>query len=195
MQAAGADPSRCNSNEEFLEVVEEFKLLGVIITSNLKWNKNITQKGFQRLMMLRRLKQLGASQTELKDIYEKQVRSILEFAAVVWHPGLTKKNTAQIERVQKSAFAIILGQNYISYENALCILNMETLSNRREALSLKLAKKAMEHPHHSTWFEAHGETVNTRAVKMALKTAITRTERLKNSPIPYLTSLLNKPLQ
>ena len=81
-------------------------------------------------MMLRRLKQLGASQTELKDIYEKQVRSILEFAAVVWHPGLTKKNTAQIERVQKSAFAIILGQNYTSYENALCILNMETLSNR-----------------------------------------------------------------
>ena len=87
--------------------------------------KHITQKGFQRLWMLRRLKQLGESQTELKDVYEKQVRSVLEFAAVVWHPGLTKENTAQIESVQKSALAIILGQNYISYENSLCILNME----------------------------------------------------------------------
>ena len=63
-------------NGEILEVDEEFKLLGVIMTSDLKWNKNtkhITQKGFQRLWMLRRLKQLGVSQTELKDIYEKQV--------------------------------------------------------------------------------------------------------------------------
>ena len=65
--------------------------------------------------MIRRLKQLGASETVLKDVYEKQVRSILEFSAAVWHPELTKENAAQIERVQKRAFAIILGQNYIQY--------------------------------------------------------------------------------
>ena len=47
---------------------------------------------------------------------------------------------------KKSAFAIILGQNYISYENSLCILNMETLSNRREALALKLLIKAWNTP-------------------------------------------------
>ena len=27
-------------------------------------------------------------------------------------------------------------------------------------------KKAMEHPHPSTWFEAQGETVDTRSVKV-----------------------------
>ena len=183
---------------EALEVVEEFKLLGVIMTSDLKWNmntKHITQKGYQRLWMIRRLKQLGASETELKDVYEKQVRSILEFSPVVWHPGLTKENAAQIERVQKSAFAIILGQNYISYENSLLKLNMKTLSSRRETLSLKFAKKAMEHPRHSTWFETQTDTVNTRSVKLTFKPAITRTERLRKSPIPYMTSLLNNNVQ
>ena len=100
-------PETKTDNVEIFEVVEEFKLIGVIITSNLKWNmntKHITQKLFQILWMLRRLKQLGASQTEFKE-----VRIILEFAAVVWHPGRTKEKTAQIKSVQKSAFAIILG--------------------------------------------------------------------------------------
>ena len=49
---------------ELAEVVEEFKLLGVFITSDLKWHKNtkyITTKGFHRLWMLRRIKHLGAS--------------------------------------------------------------------------------------------------------------------------------------
>ena len=49
---------------ELAEVVEEFKLLYVFITSDLKWHKNtkyITTKGFHRLWMLRRIKHLGAS--------------------------------------------------------------------------------------------------------------------------------------
>ena len=124
----------------------------------------------------------------LKDVYEKQVRSILEFSAAVWHPELTKENAAQIERVQKSAFAIILGQNY---ENSLLMLNMKTLSSRRETLSLKFAKKAMEHPRHSAWFETQTDIVNTRSVKLPFKPVITRTDGLKKSPIPYMTSLLN----
>jgi hypothetical protein len=179
---------------EFVEVVENFKLLGVILTSDLKWHmntKHITTKGFQRLWMLRRLKQLGASQSELMDVYVKQVRSILEFAAVVWNSGLTKENIAQIERVQKSAFSIILGQNYNSYDSALQALNMETLSSRREALSIKFAKKAAQHPRHSTWFEPQPQASNTRSVKLQYKPVYYRTERFKNSPVPYLTSLLN----
>ena len=48
-----------------LEVVEEMKLLSVVITSNLSWNANtdhITAKASGRLWLLRRLKNLGASQ-------------------------------------------------------------------------------------------------------------------------------------
>ena len=98
-----------------LEVVKKMKLLGVIISSDLRWDENtdhITKKAFSRLWLLRRLKKLGASQQALLDIYAKNVRSVLEYAAVVWHSSLTSKNTIQIERVQKAAFAIILGKQY-----------------------------------------------------------------------------------
>ena len=90
-----------------LEVVEKFKLLGVKIQSDLKWNDNtdyICQKGYARLWMLRRLKGLGATELELLDVYEKQVRSVLELAVPVWQPALTQGQSKQIERVQRSAF-------------------------------------------------------------------------------------------
>ena len=41
--------------------------------------------------MLRRLKNLGAKEEELLDVYTKQIRSVLEMAVPVWEPGLTKK--------------------------------------------------------------------------------------------------------
>ena len=57
---------------EQVELVEEMKLLGVIISSDLKWNLNtqyITKRGYSKLWMLRRLKSHGVNQNELVDIY------------------------------------------------------------------------------------------------------------------------------
>ena len=47
-----------------LEMVKELKLLGVIVTSDLKWHRNtenITKKAYKRLWILKRLKPMGAS--------------------------------------------------------------------------------------------------------------------------------------
>ena len=74
-------------DNETIDLVEEIKLLGVKITSDMKWNENteyITKKAFSRLWMIRRLKLIGANQEELLDVYVKQIRSVLEYAAVVW---------------------------------------------------------------------------------------------------------------
>ena len=71
-------------NGEEINLVEEMKILGVVITSDLKFNKNtdyIVKKAFKRIWILRRLKNLGATQSQLLDIYIKQVRSVLEMAA------------------------------------------------------------------------------------------------------------------
>ena len=112
-----------------LEVVESFKLLGVHIRSDLKWHENtayICQRGYERLWLLRRLKGLGATEIELLDVYDKQVRSMLELAVPVWQPALTQQESKQIERVQKAAFHIILGTNYENYENAIDMINLTT---------------------------------------------------------------------
>ena len=66
-----------------LEVVEKLKILGVIIQSDLKWKLNteyIVRKANSRLWVLRRLKNLGASINDLIDVYQKQVRSVMELA-------------------------------------------------------------------------------------------------------------------
>ena len=187
--------------DETIEVVEQLKLLGVQVTSDLKWSTYITlhyityitKRGYNKLWVIRRLKSSGANTKELCDIYCKHVRSILEYAAVVWHSALTVQNSLDIERVQKSAVAIILGNDYISYENALQTLKLEKLSTRRSSLCLKFAKKAFRSEKFSSWFVPDQNTHNTRRKVNTAKNAQARTQRFKNLTIPYMTRILNNP--
>ena len=170
------------------------QLLGVVITSDLKWDENtdfITSKAFRRLWLLRRLKKLGASKKALLDIYTKNVRSVLEYASVVWCSSITRKNMAQIERVQKAVFAIILDKQYVSYEEACSVLNMEMLSERRKKLARQFAIKASKHPIHKDWFAQNDDVTITRQTKLKFRPPQGRTERFLSSAIPYLTNLLN----
>ena len=77
----------------------------------------------------------------MKKIYILFIRSLLEQSATVWHSSLTQDNSDDLERVQKSAFKIILNQRYKDYSNALKILDMNTLKERREPLCLSFAMK------------------------------------------------------
>ena len=179
---------------ETIDLVEEMKLLGVQITSDLKWETNtnyITKKAYTRLWIIRRLKTLGCNKKELLDVYIKQIRSVLEFAAVVWHPGLTSKNINDIERVQKACLAIILGKNYTSYPNALEQTGLEKLNSRRDSLSLNFARKSIKNPKFKNWFVEDVKTTNTRRMKKNVKEVQTRTKRFRKSAIPYMTTLLN----
>ena len=78
------------------------------------------------------------------------VRSILEKSAVVWHSGLTDEERCNIERVQKSAFKLILRDKYIDYESSLKVLDMESLDERRKTLCLNFALKCTKHEIHLT---------------------------------------------
>ena len=92
-------------------MVSDVKVVGVIIDRNLSWQKNsdfICQKATQKLWIIRRLKKYRLDTLTLLDVYTKEIRSILEHAVPVWHSGLTKKQSANIEKVQKTALKIIL---------------------------------------------------------------------------------------
>ena len=47
-------------------------------------------KAYKKLWIMRRLKKLGANEEELKDIYIKQVRSVLELAVPAWQGAITQ---------------------------------------------------------------------------------------------------------
>ena len=65
----------------------------------------------------------------MKQIYTTFIRSVLETSCSVWQKILTRENEIDLERKQKSAFRVILGDKYISFENALYALDMEILKN------------------------------------------------------------------
>ena len=58
----------------------------------------------------------------------------------------------------------------------------------------RFALKAYRNPKFTTWFSPTNSEVDTRSEKLPLKEIRTITKRFKNSPIPYLTNLLNKHL-
>ena len=176
-----------------LELVEEMRVLGVIMQSNMKWTANtehIVTKAFKKLWVVRRLKGLGAQTEELVDIYVKQVRSILELAVPAWHGAITQGEREDIERVQKGALHVILGAKYESYSKALKLVNLEDLESRRNKLCSKFAKKAEKHVKHHKWFKPKPK-ICTRQKQVKYCKIVARTGRLKNSPISFLTNLLN----
>ena len=178
-----------------LELAEEMKILGIVVRADMKWSSNtkhIVEKGYTRLWMLRRLKNHGAGPEDLKDVYIKQVRSVLELAVPAWHPGLTLSDSLDIERVQKAALHIILGKSYKSYSSALKTVQLDSLADRREVLCLNFSKKAAKHEKHSSWFKLNKKNKVTRQPKTKFCPVVARTRRFQDSPISYLTELLNK---
>ena len=176
---------RCSIGEdEALEVVEEIRLLGVMVTSDLKWNAHcdyICQKAFARMWMLRRLKPLGATTEDLLQIYITQIRSILEFAVPAWNSGLTKALINQLERVQKCALAIILDKDYITYSNAIKKLQIKTLAERRRELCMSFALQSQKSDKYSNWFcENESLGLTTRSEKPAFKPVQARLRGLRN---------------
>ena len=96
--------------------------------------------------------------------------------------------------MQKSFYRIALGNDYLNYADALAQIGLDTLETRRTQLCLSFAKISAKHPRHSYWFAQRNDQnrPNTRSVKMNYSEPICRLERFRNSPIPYLTRLLNE---
>ena len=74
------------------------------------------------------------------------IRSVIENSTMVWHSSLTNCQNLEIDRVQKVALRIILKNDYISYENALKITSLPTLSDRQLHLCKTFAKKCTRNP-------------------------------------------------
>ena len=118
-----------------IQQVNSTRLLGVTLSEDLKWQSHIdeiTTKASQRLYFIIFLKRAGVDPHHLINIYTSFVRSILEYACQVWHTSFTKKQTRQIEYIQKRAMRFIFQDK--SYTEAITAANLPTLSDRREKL-------------------------------------------------------------
>ena len=184
--------SNLSLNDKNIEVVDHTKLLGTIITSDLKWNKNtddIVKRSYARMQILHKLSQYNPDKKDMLHIYKLYIRSLLEQSCQVWHSALTEQNIEDLERVQKSAMKILEPQ--MRYEEVLEKYNLENLSDRRDNLCLKFAKKCIEDPKTTHMFPRN-PTNTGRRIKEKFHVKFARTERLKKSSIPYMQKLLNQ---
>ena len=126
----------------------------------------------------------------LLGLYQKHVISIVEYAAPVWNSGLTNSDKNEIERVQKTALSVIFYQK--SYTKKLEMANLDRLGARRDGICQKFAIKTAKNPKFENWFKHKQNPKNTRQKNQKYDDPKFRCERFRNSPIPFLTRLLNK---
>ncbi|CAH1246075.1 Hypp7649 [Branchiostoma lanceolatum] len=179
-----------------LEVVQAARILGVILQYNLKWTDHVTMivgKGCKRLYVLRTLKKHGLDTSDLILIYIGFVRPVLEYACVIWHPGLTRDLSTKIERVQKRSLRAILGSEYVCYQSALDSTGLSRLDARRDELCLKFARSLIGSDRYRAWLPPRRADVHKRTLRNSTKLAQfkCRTQRMANSTLPYCVRLLN----
>ena len=189
--------SRLYINGSLMETVHETTLLGVVITDNLTWHENtklLVKRAYRRTIILTKLFEFNVPQSDLINIYILFIRSVLEQSCVVWNSSITKEEVTDLERVQKTCLRIILKHRYTNYDEALKIVNLETLSDRRDTLCLKFAQKCLKNENTRHMFPLHSSSHNmAKNIRHHEKYHVqhANTERLQKSSIPYMQRLLN----
>ena len=131
-------------NRENLEVVEETRLLGLVLTSDLKWyanTKSVYARAISKMWLLRRMKVLKLDPHIIFDYYLKEIRVLAEQGVAIWNSGLTKGQDSDLEKIQKVALRIILADDYKSYDLACSYFGVKRLTERRLELCTNFAMK------------------------------------------------------
>ena len=166
-----------------VEQVPSFKLLGVHVSEDLTWTVHIdwlVKRANRRLFALRQLRKCGVPPKDIVAIYCALVRSILEYASVVF-ADLPKYLDNALEDVQKRALSIIWPD--LPYEHTLEKAAIQTLSARRAGACERFICKIR--PGHPLYPHIH-ERVLHSTTQMCLRSGksshrtLVRTERFKN---------------
>ena len=86
------------------------KLLGIYVSSDLKWGPHVDKihaKAFKRLYFLTCLKRADVEENELLDYYRSVIRSVVEYACPAWSTGINKGQSDSLEQIQKRAIYIL----------------------------------------------------------------------------------------
>ena len=136
-------------NNTNIEVVPSAKLPGVMISNDLKWNVHsemICKKVAARHYFLRQLKHTKVPVNNLLSFYTTCIRPVVEYALHV-QSFIPQYLSNQLERLQKRALRII-GTNDLSYRQALEVLNIPTLYDRREAIGNLMLQEISNNNNH-----------------------------------------------
>jgi hypothetical protein len=175
-----------NIDGKQIEKVRTSRLLGLTINDRLNWSDHIQglcKKAAQRMYFLILLKRAGIPTDDIAQVYMSTIRSLLEYACVIWHPGLTQKESNMLEDIQKRAMRIIYPQH--SYTEALNEGSLELLSVRRNNQCQNFFHD-IQKPDHALYHHLPPERpIRNLRAQRRYEPPRARTNRLKKSPINY----------
>ena len=123
---------RVDDNETLITVCEEEKDLGVTFDRLLSFDihiKNCVNKANQMVGLVKRTFSYLDKET-FGLLYKALVRPHLEYANVIWFPGLKRQSVA-IEKVQRRATKLLSECKSMSYKERLSYLGLHSLYGRR----------------------------------------------------------------
>ena len=97
-----------------------------------------------------------------------------------------------LEKIQKAALKVILGEEYFSYTSACEHFDLIPLSERRLDLCTNYALKLYASDRSSEFFQHATKDIPTRGDQDPLLENLCRTTRCYNAPHNYLTRLVNQ---
>lgn len=138
---------RYSINNQFLVRVASTRDLGILMDDKLSFNlhiDNIVQRAFRNLGFINRISKPFKETLTLKMLYFSLIRSLLEFATIIWSPQY-KIHVTRIEKVQMKFVKLLNFRNShtMSYDHSLKHYNMLSLNNRRILLDMSFLHKLL----------------------------------------------------
>ena len=169
--------------------VDTCKLLGMHIQSNLKWDTHITEimtKAARRMYFLSCLRRAGVKADKLRLYYIACIRSLIEYGSVIYHPGLTKKQSADLESLQRRAMHII--NDHDAPNNTVV-----KLIDRRIVACNKLFDEMTSPSHklHHLLPPVHNRQYNLRRQRKFVSTNAKNTKRYNSEFVNYCINNFN----
>ncbi|TWW59860.1 hypothetical protein D4764_06G0013900, partial [Takifugu flavidus] len=122
-----------------IEIVEEYKYLGVHLNNKLDWTHNtdaLYKKGQSRLHLLRRLRSFGVCRSLLRTV----VASVIFYAVVCWSCGSSERDRKRLNKLVRRAGSVLD-----------CSLDsIEEVGERRMLAKLTSIMDTPSHPLHET---------------------------------------------
>ena len=200
-------PQNLELNNNIIASVDKVKILGVMITNDLRWRENtaeIVRKVNKKYYQLVQLRQFSANQEVLLTTWKILIRPITEYTAPLWHSGLLECDKRILENLQKKALALILGTIYIDYkryyrvkgkpvpyELALKACDLVPLCERRELLTRKFAHDTYKNPMHKDFFEEISNSRPNTRYKPKVKEHSGSSRRYLTSAGPVMERIVN----
>jgi len=188
-------------NNITVPICSSLNMLGVLISSDLKWNlqtEAVRCKSMRVLGMLAR--SFGKRRSSgMKVLYTSLIRSLITYGMPAWHPT-TLTNIEKLERVQGRASRLILGMSRsdksVEREERLLLCKLPSIPVLLEKIDLKFLTNCLVGKCHFNLFGSFRITIvqrrpGLRGASTSMRHPLGHTDAYLLSLIPRLVILFN----